>query len=100
MKQKNLINIHCGEMIYKIRKSLKLSQDELASAVGLTRPSIVNIEKGRQGLTVEILLKICAVLKCEISDILPNVPAVTLKPVKRIKKQVIKMNLMDANFKW
>jgi DNA-binding XRE family transcriptional regulator len=99
MEQKNLINIHCGNAIFHLRKKLKYNQEELASAIGLTRTSVVNIEKGRQGMTVETLLKVCAVLKCKVSDILPNVPSVKLKPIKKVKK-VIESKLLDADFKW
>lgn len=99
MSQLNLINMHCGKMIYERRKKIGYNQDELASAVGLTRTSIVNIEKGKQSLTVENLLKVCAVLKCKVVDILPQVPSVKLTPIKKVKK-VIEYKTMDANFKW
>lgn len=99
MAQHNIINMHCGKMIYERRKKIGYNQDELASAVGLTRTSIVNIEKGRQSLTVENLLKVCAVLKCKVVDILPHVPSVKLTPFKKIKK-VIEYKTMDADFKW
>lgn len=99
MEQKNVIDIHCGKMIYEKRKKLKYNQDELASAIGLTRTSVVNMEKGRQGMTVETLLKLCAVLQCKVTDILPAVPSVKLKPVVKVKK-VIESKNMDATFKW
>jgi len=99
MKQKNLINEHCGKMVLQRRKKLGYNQDELASAIGLTRTSIVNIENGRQGLTVENLLKTCAVLKCSISDILPNIPSVKLKAIRKVKK-VIETKTMSADYKW
>lgn len=93
------IHKHIGEQIAKHRKLLKYSQDELAGALSLTRTSIVNIEKGRQHISAEMLLRICAVLKCDFGDIMPTIPSVELKQEVKIKK-VIKSKTLKAEFKW
>ncbi len=97
--QQQKINIHCGKKVQGRRQELGYSQEELAGAVGLTRTSIVNIEAGRQGLTVENLLKMCAVLKSKVDDILPPVPAVKLTSTKKVKR-VIEDRAMEAVYKW
>jgi len=42
-------NIEIGELIRKARKGRKMTQEELAKKVGLSRATIINIEKGRFG---------------------------------------------------
>jgi transcriptional regulator with XRE-family HTH domain len=49
-----------------------LSQEALASAVGLTRTSISNIEKGRQKLLLHTLADIATALKIDTSKLLPE----------------------------
>lgn len=100
-KQVNLINIEVGNRLSAMRKKKNYSQNEIASGVGLTRTSIVNIEKGRQSLTVETLLKLCAILKCDFEDLLPPPPKAVAKSIKKIlKKRVLIEKTLDVNFKW
>jgi transcriptional regulator with XRE-family HTH domain len=47
-----------GERIRDERQKKRLTQDELASRIGLKRASITNVEKGRQQLLVHTLLQI------------------------------------------
>src|SRR5437868_9910972 len=51
-----------GERIRLKRKERGLSQEGLAKAIGLKRPSLSNIEKGRQNLLLHTL--------CDIADTL------------------------------
>lgn len=98
-KQKSLIDTEVGVNIRSLRKKAKLTQGELAGAINLTRPAICNIEIGKQGLTISGLLKICAVLKCKTSDILPKIPTASIKEVIR-KTKPVEYKSMDVNFKW
>lgn len=50
-----------GERIKIARKSKGLKGVDLASHIGITRVSMVNIEKGRQACSVDKLLKICEI---------------------------------------
>lgn len=61
-----------GELIRKARTARKLTQTELAAGVGLTRTSVVNIEKGRQKLLLHTLFGFAAVLGVEPVDLLPT----------------------------
>jgi transcriptional regulator with XRE-family HTH domain len=61
-----------GENIRKTRRSLKLSQDELARAVGLTRTSLTNIENGRQHPPLHTFCDLVEQLKVGASALLPN----------------------------
>lgn len=65
------LNEYVGVMIRQLRKVHKITQSELANILGLSRPSICNIEKGHQTLTFSNLEKICEELECKSDDILP-----------------------------
>lgn len=62
-----------GRRIYKARKDLDISQEELSSRVSLTRTSITNIEKGRQKLLVHTLIEIASALNIEAETLLPKI---------------------------
>lgn len=50
----------------------RLSQDNLAKRVGVTRASIVNIEAGRQRAPLHVLWHIAEVLGVEVSSLIPS----------------------------
>lgn len=60
-----------GQKIQSIRTSQKLSQTELGMDVGLSRSSIVNIERGYQHAPLHIYFHIAEVLKIPYTDLLP-----------------------------
>ena len=54
-----------------------MTQEALASEIGLSRTSIVNIERGRQQLLLHTLAQISAALSISLQDLLPSfVPGV------------------------
>jgi len=57
--------------VKELRIKSDMSQQGLAKEMGLTRTSIVNIEKGLQKLNVKNLHKLCCVFKVKSKDILP-----------------------------
>jgi transcriptional regulator with XRE-family HTH domain len=65
-----------GARIREARQRRKLSQSELAAAVGLTRTSIVNIERGRQKILLHTLFDFAEALDVHPGTLIPN--AVTL----------------------
>jgi transcriptional regulator with XRE-family HTH domain len=67
---------HVGGRI-RAARGKELSQDALALAVGLTRSSISNIEKGRQKLLLHTLVDIANALKVEAATLLPPRPSET-----------------------
>lgn len=64
-------NKYMAITIEALRKSKKLTQEEFAGKIGLSRVSIVNIEKGRQALSVKNLYVICKFFGVKSKDILP-----------------------------
>ena len=67
------INKLFGGVLRSARDSENMTQDDLATAIGLSRTAITNIEAGKQGTTIEILYRIAKVLGVEPSDLLPSV---------------------------
>ena len=61
-----------GENIRNRRKILGLSQEELAKAVGLKRPSLSNIEKGRQNILLHTFCEIAETLDSDPNALLPE----------------------------
>ena len=63
-----------GENIRAKRKERGLSQEGLAKAVGLKRPSMSNIEKGRQNILLHTFCDIVETLGTSPSALLPDQP--------------------------
>jgi transcriptional regulator with XRE-family HTH domain len=61
-----------GENIRAKRKARGLSQDGLAKAVGLKRPSMSNIEKGRQNILLHTFCDIAETLNTSPNALLPE----------------------------
>jgi transcriptional regulator with XRE-family HTH domain len=74
--------IRLGAQIRDRRRTRHLTQESLAAHMGLTRTSIVNIEKGRQHLAVHQLVRISDLLGCAPSDLIPAGREQILVPAK------------------
>ena len=61
-----------GFMISEFRKSANMSQQIFAEKVGLSRTSIVNIEKGRQSPPLHTLWTISNIFNVELSMLIPD----------------------------
>jgi DNA-binding XRE family transcriptional regulator len=59
-----------GRQIATIRHS-KMTQEDLARTISLTRTSVINIEKGRQQLLVHTLVDIARALGVPVTELLP-----------------------------
>lgn len=60
-----------GARIAEIRQAAHISQQQLAECAGMSRPSMVNIEKGRQPVDILPLMKMAEFLKVSLSELLP-----------------------------
>ena len=56
------VKLELSELIYDLRKSKRMSQKELADAIGVTQPYIAKIEDGEENLTIETIVKLLATL--------------------------------------
>jgi len=59
-----------AERIKKFREDLNLSQEELASKLGLLRPSISQIESGQRGISSIELVKLAKIFEISVDDLL------------------------------
>jgi len=59
-----------GKRIYKKRRELKLSRQDLADAVGLKRMQIYRIEKGESPTNIIFLYRIAKSFEIPIEDLL------------------------------
>ncbi|WP_404988145.1 helix-turn-helix domain-containing protein [Clostridium culturomicium] len=61
-----------GEKVKTLRKSLKITQKELANAVGVSQSTIGMIEGNRQGASNDTLLKLAVALNTTVDDLLSD----------------------------
>ena len=55
--------------VYTLRAKKGLTQEELAEKIGITRQTIISIEKGNYTPSVLLALKIAAVFRTSVEDI-------------------------------
>lgn len=63
-----------GLRIRTERDRARLTQEELAGTLGLTRTSVTNIERGRQRLLLHTLRDISVALGCQMQELFPPAP--------------------------
>jgi transcriptional regulator with XRE-family HTH domain len=61
-----------GALVAEARIKKGLLQEEVATMLRVSRPQVVNIEKGNSGTTPETMLKLAIILNCSISDLFPS----------------------------
>lgn len=60
-----------GDLIRINREKLGLTQEALSLMIQLSRPTITNIEAGRQPVRIHYLYRIADALKISIHDLMP-----------------------------
>ncbi|MBS6646613.1 MAG: helix-turn-helix transcriptional regulator [Clostridiaceae bacterium] len=55
--------------IQELRKQNKVTQEELASALGVTRQTIISLENGKYNASLQLAFKIARFFKMSIEDI-------------------------------
>lgn len=60
-----------GKKVKRIRKEMKLTQEQVAEKVGVSTNYIGFIEQGRYAPSLEVIEKIAKVLKVKPSELLP-----------------------------
>jgi transcriptional regulator with XRE-family HTH domain len=61
-----------GRRTKQRREELHLSQDEVGRALGLTRTSIANLERGEQRITAEAFVTLAAILRIDLGALAPT----------------------------
>lgn len=79
-----------GEKISSLRSSKNVNQDELALFLNVSRPSIGNIEKGRQRPSMFLIQQIADYFCVDINELLPEIP----KKVNRVRAIGADVNIL------
>lgn len=66
------LRTYIGERLFELRGINGLTQEYAAKKIGLTRASIINMEKGKHMPRPFMFYKICKLYKCTPNDIYPN----------------------------
>ena len=82
-----------GQLVRRHRDRLKLSQAQIAEAVGLTRASVANIETGRQRIPLHQLFRLARALQVDVDALLPRQTTATQALVDHDIRSA--MNLTD-----
>ena len=90
-----------GELVRSSRKRLGITQDDVASYLGLTRISVVNIEQGKQKIQLHALLELCGILKIDAGELLAPLYVITNREInskteKTLLKEVEQLDDKDA----
>lgn len=72
MAEPRWIRSEFGRLLHEARIARSLSQQVLATISGLSRTSIANIEAGRQGVSLEVLMNLADALQVSPADLLPK----------------------------
>ena len=82
-----------GDRIRTARQKAELKQEAFAVQLGLSRVSIVNIEKGRQRPAIHLLWNIARILNIEVEDLISNL---TTSPSSKIEwRKIITEQISD-----
>ena len=73
------VKVAFGCILRMYRESKNIKQDKLADMVGLSRTSVVNIEQGKQGVSLCQTLNLCHALEIKPKNLL-NTIAELCKP--------------------
>ena len=82
----NPLDIALGARIRVRRKSLGLSQDDLAVQVGLTFQQIQKYERGANRVSFSRLVEIARTLKCRAQDLIGDLPPLMYTQVQIIRE--------------
>ena len=64
-----------GSKIKKLRKDAKMSQEELASKLGISRSYFSKIENNQRGLSIDIMQKVCRIFNISMDDFFGTIEA-------------------------
>ena len=61
-----------GLRMQRARKARGITQEQLATRIGLPRPSYANIESGRQRIPIDVVWRVAVVLAVSIATLVPE----------------------------
>ncbi len=69
MMSKDTLNVEIGKRLRGIRKQLKITQQEIASGIGISKSFYSNVENGLQQPSFDFLFKLCNKYKTSLDYI-------------------------------
>lgn len=87
-----------GSRIKSLRKENKMSQEELASKLGISRSYFSKIENGQRGLSIEIMQKLCKVFNISMDEFLKTIEEkdnYLEVETKKFSKKVFKFRMIN-----
>lgn len=95
------LNVAFGARVREQRRRGGMSQDQLADAAALSRTSVVNIENGRQGVSIATLYRLADALACPPGELLPpadevEVPDIVIRDETDSARQAVMTVLRRA----
>lgn len=81
-----------GQRVQRARTAARVTQQQLASAAGLTRSSIANVEAGRQRVPTHVLAAMACALRVDAGDLFT--PSLLTADTDR---QVVTLPLLDGD---
>jgi transcriptional regulator with XRE-family HTH domain len=92
----NALKNHIAATIHSARKSMGLTQEELAALINRTPESLSNIERGHSIPTIETLYDLASVLKLDISSLLPSKLSGRQSELSRLKLEERAKRLLES----
>jgi len=87
-KKTSPLIVYTASKIEERRSEIEMTQEDLAFKTGLSRSSIINMEHGRQSISIERLFSIAEVLEIEPRDLLPNMAWYKDNKGKKLRKVI------------
>lgn len=82
------VNKEFGRLLASTREQANLSQAQLAKRMELSRASIINMERGRQNITLVALYKLADLLEVNPADLLPIKPESLITSTDEIPEEL------------
>jgi transcriptional regulator with XRE-family HTH domain len=92
---KNLL-LFMGSAVARLRVENNISQEDLSDMLDLTRPSVCNIESGKQSIKHLSLLKCCVIFDVPVSVFYPNDLTFFHSKIKASKVKERKLNKLKG----
>lgn len=77
-----------GRELRARRKERRLTQEELATKLGMRRTSIANMEAGRQATPLHVIYQMCEILEISVREFLPPVHEISIEDTARVSIQI------------
>lgn len=88
-----------GDRLQKLRKSKRLTQEELGEKVGLARTTIASIENGRQAPTISMLQTLRDEFRVSYEYLIDGVEVFSQATTKELEAEIVqlKSRILDLN---